>query len=93
MKKVRLEVSKITYDKQKEESTTATVVIKDREAIEKLSVMCFLERYLNDTDLMRIISLIDEKLDFLDTCELPKDLVIKKIDIFRELRGKVEGLL
>lgn len=93
MKKVRLEVSKITYDKQKEETTTKTAVIKDPEAIKKLSMMCFLERYLNDTDLMRIISLIDEKLEFLNTCELPKDLVIKRIDIYRELRGKVEGLL
>ena len=93
MKKVRLEVSKIIYDKQKEETTISKVVIKDREAIEKLSMMCFLEKYLNDTDLMRIIDLIDEKLEYLNACDLPKNLVINRMEIFRELREKVEGLL
>lgn len=94
MKKAKLEVKKIVYEPKKDEITTSTVIIRNKEAIEKLSNMCFGETYLNDTEIMRIISLIDEKIENLvQNDNLPDDFIQQRINLFSDLREKMTRFL
>lgn len=52
-----------------------------------------MKNYFTDCELLKIIDLIDDRIEYLEICDLPDDYCKRKQEQFSELRQKVSNLL